>query len=230
MKSISFWAKQNPRKAQTSIVLLYVLLNLLAISTGWLLYESGMRLPESLINTSFVLFLLTAVIYKKQASYFYRKTLDLVLITTTFLMLTFWSNNISEPSLYLPLSPKTANGVTIKNGGLSNSVHKIETEKTTIKKKEWRKQLKEKLKQYRKIAPWAKVLLIALVITVAAFSLYLLAALACNISCSGAEGLAVVVLVGGLIAILGGGFLLIRRILKNHTGKKNAEFEESSSM
>lgn len=231
MKSISFWAKENPRKAQISIVFLYILLNLLAISAGLLLYDSGIRLSESLINSSFLLFLIATILYKKQASYFYRKSLDLVLITTTFLMLTFWGNNISEPTFYLPLSPKTANGVTIKNSGHSISVNKIENEKTNIKKKEWRKQIKENLKKYKlKISPGAKALLIILVVVAACFATYLLGALACNISCSGAEGLAVVVLVGGLITILGGGFLLIRRILKSHAGKKNVEFEEPSSM
>jgi len=64
------------------------------------------------------------------------------------------------------------------------------------------------------------VLLITLVVAATIFSLYLLAYLSCSIACSGAEGFAIVVLVVGLIAILGGAYLLIRRILGYKRKKK----------
>jgi len=214
MKSISFWARKNPRKAQISIVLLYLLLNLLAICGGILFYESGITFTKSLLNISFILFLIATIIYKKKANFYYRKTLDFVLASCTFMMIAFWGNHLNDRNFYLPLSAKTATGITVKPGNNLNISNKITSEDKPLSKKELRKQVKEKIKKHNlKIATWAKVLLIILVVAATIFSLYLLAYLSCSIACSGAEGFAIVVLVLGLIAILGGAYLLIRRIL-----------------
>jgi hypothetical protein len=230
MQSISFWAKQNPRKAQISIILLYVLINILAISSGLLFREVGIQFTTLVIYVSLGLFLIASIIYKRKANYYYRKTLDFVLISCTFLMIAFWGNHLNEREVYLPLSAKTANGITVKPSNSTNTASKIISGENHLGKKELRKLAKEKTQKNKlKIAAWAKVLLITLVVVAAIFSLYLVAILSCNISCSGAEGLAIVVLILGLIAILGGGYILIRRILGYQRKKRLKEEPDPSS-
>jgi len=147
MKSISFWARQNPRKAQISIVLLYLLLNLLAICGGILFYESGITFTESLMNSSFVLFLIAAIMYKRKANFYYRKTLDFLLASCTFMMIAFWGNHLNDRKIYVPFSAKTATGITVKPGNNLYINNKITSEEKPLSKKELRKQVKEKIKK-----------------------------------------------------------------------------------
>jgi len=230
MKSISFWAKENPRKAQISIVLLYVCLNLLAICFGFIFRESGILFSELLMDISFFIFVSAVLLYKKKANYYYRKSLDFILISTTFLMLGFWANRAEERTFYTPFSFHTATGITTKPVVNEEPNHKSIAGEKTASKKEWRKAEKAKAKKERReIATWLKVLLILLVVASAIFLSYLVAILSCNISCSGAEGLAIVVLVLGLTGAIGGGVVLIRRILGYRNRRRMMEEPSPSS-
>ena len=69
---------------------------------------------------------------------------------------------------------------------------------------------------------WAKIVLIFLAVVVAAGLLYVLAALACTISCSGAEALAVIVALVGTFGIVFGAIRLIQAILGKKRRKKRS--------
>ena len=82
-----------------------------------------------------------------------------------------------------------------------------------------KKILKEQIREIKKandLSEGTKVLLIILSIVVAIGLLFLVAALACNLSCSGSDAVAVIVGIGGLALII---FLLIIAI-RAITGKK----------
>lgn len=214
MKHISFWAKENPRKAQLSIFFLYIALNILAISGGYFFHKNGIHFENFIFDSAFVCFLTALVLYRRKAKYYFRKTLDFLLIFCTVLMIGFWGNRIDDSVPYSPFSSHTATGITIKSVAKGDTANNLNTEHKTKRKKEWRKEQNGKTKKERKkIATWLKVLLILLVVSAAIFLSYLVAILSCNLSCSGAEGLAIVVLVLGLTGAIGGGFVLIRRIL-----------------
>jgi hypothetical protein len=223
MKQTSFWAKANPRKAQLSIFFLYILINVIAFGGGILIYETGIRFEDFFLDIAFIVFLLSFLLYKKDAKYHYRKTLDFLLAISTFLMIAFWGNRMTDRVPYMPLSSYTASGVTIKSTPSGDHTDKEISVSQSLNKKDWQKAGNGKIKkEKRKIDTWVKVLLIALVLVAAFYLSYFVAALACNISCSGAEGLAIVVLVLGLAGTIGGGFFLIRRILGYRRRQRNA--------
>ena len=183
--------------------------------------EIGIEFTVLLLNVALILFLIASIMYKRKANFYYRKTLDFLLASCTFMMIAFWGNHLNDRNFYLPFSAKTATGITVKPDNNLNISSRIISEDKQLSKKELRKQVKEKIKKHNlKISTLEKILLITLVVAAAIFALFLLAYLSCSISCSGAEGFAIVVLVLGLIAILGGAYLLIRRILGYQRRKK----------
>ena len=205
MKSLSYWAKLNPRKAQLSIVTLYIIINILAVYVGLLFHDLGIRIHGSVFYSAFILFLLSIMLYRKKGRYFYRKTLDLLLISCTFMMIGSGSNQMHEPTIHSPVAPLPVNGIT----SMKQTAEQTRYKSIGVKKSSFKKIKKQK----QKINTLIKALLITLVVAGALVSIYLIGILSCNISCSGAEGLAIVVLVLGLIGVLGGAYFLIRRIL-----------------
>jgi len=238
MKKNSLWAKDHKVAARLIIIFSFILLTLLGIITGTLLNDTGISIASATLFIVIAIYLAAVIAYpakslkgkKLTAAAFYtrQKTCDLLLAASTFCMIVFLSNRPDKLFSYTtPLSaaiPATAafpKDSTVKNykpiTAFSASL-KDETGKS-LKWKEKKQLLKNQIRAIKKdndMSNGAKAALIILSVAAALGLLYLVAALACNISCGGSEGAAVLVTIGGAGLVI---FLLILAI-RAITGKK----------
>lgn len=229
MKKISLWAKNNKWQARFLIFGIYLLLNLLGITIGWMLNDMQISISVNAFLFFILLFLAGMFAYPVKSYskntgisvYTRQKSCDFILAASTFCMILFIGNK------YPHLISNHSAGYTAANASVSFPVDSMKTsyEKMAAfsekmkaengkqlswkeKKKLLKKQVKE-IKASGEISPAGKVLLIILSVLVALGLLYVLAALSCSISCGGAEGLAIAVAVLGTGLII---FLLVRLI------------------
>ncbi len=238
MKKISRWAKDHKVATRLIIIFSFILLTLLGIITGVLLDDVGVSISSGTLFVVIAVYLAAVIAYpakslkgkKLTAAVFYirQKTCDMLLAASTFCMIVFLSNRPDNLFSYTtPLSaaipvnaafPKDSTLKMYKTIAAFSASLKDETGKA-LKWKEKKKLLKEQIRAIKKaddMSNGAKVALIILSVAVALGLLYLVAALACNISCGGSEGAAVLVAIGGAGLVI---FLLILAI-RAITGKK----------
>lgn len=250
MKKISRWAKNHKKLSRIIIVASFTVLTALGIATGLLLTDAGVSI------SSYALFIISAVYVaglvaypsrslrqkKLNAAVFYirQKSCDLMLATSTFCMIIYFSNRPGEIFSYsaalnaaIPIStsiPKDSAVKAYKSIADFKASLKDENGKA-LKWKAKKKLLKEQIRGIKKdkdMSAGAKVGLIILSVAVALGLLYLVAALSCNLSCSGSEGAAIFVLGagGGLVIFLL--VLAIRAILGKKRKRKNKEPDQDN--
>jgi hypothetical protein len=222
MIKISLWAKKNVLVSRILIVAGYLLLFLLCFFTGNALRDLQILIPFKVLGTSVILFLITSSIYilqkhilKKHFSFLYHKTLDgLLLISTYLILITAYNqygsitnmvtrnNNIVYGSFAPNISDVSDNNI---KKPLSENSNKID-------KKTLKQNIKSYIKSYKKKSNGSKTLLIILSVLVAMGLLFGLAALSCSIACSGSGALAILVAVAGTFGIVFGLIKLIERI------------------
>ncbi len=231
MKRISYWAKCHRWTARILIVFLFLCLNALGVITGLLLRDKGIYIPTIFLLLLLLVYAMAFILYPDQkGGAFYRKQkfFDLLLAASTYCMIVCMGNHpdrilnyprpfgaASASSLILPADS------TIKHYKTINAFYLTLKDKTgkLLPWKERRKLLKEQVRAIRHahdISEGSKVLLIVLSVAVALGLIYLLAALACSLSCNGSDFAAVVVGVGGGLVVIFLLILAIRAIL----GKK----------
>lgn len=225
MKKISTWAKHHKWPARFLIVISFIFLNIAGILTGTLLDELNFTIPAAVLTLSFLAYFFGIIFYpskserkKLTSNLFYKKqkTCDFILAASTFMMLVCISNNgfrnlhyfpalqastYSKPVLPTDSTVKTYKSFTAFLASLKNENGK------SLHWKEKKKLLKEQIRAVKRsdeLSTGAKILLITLSVIVALGLTYLVAALACNLSCSGSDALAILVGLGGtaLITIL----------------------------
>ncbi len=113
MKRVSFWALHHKLAARIIIVLIYVLLNLLGLFFGDILSSLNIFLSPAYYLVAFLLTLGGVLIYpSKKRKHFYKnfyfrqKFADGVLITATFLFITYTGNSFTQS--IIPLRPAVA--------------------------------------------------------------------------------------------------------------------------
>lgn len=238
MKKISFWAKTHKKISRLIIVLSFIFLTALGIITGSLLTDIGVYISSTAMLLFMSVYFTSLIAYpskslkgkKLTAAAFYlrQKCCDWLLATSTFCMIVYLGNRPSEIFNYssslhaaIPLAasfPKDSTLKTYKTINAFAASLKDETGKS-LKWREKKKLLKEQvraIKSANDLSKGAKAGLIILSVLLAIGLLYVVAALACNISCSGSAGGAVLVAVGGTAVTI---FLLVIAI-KAITGKK----------
>ncbi|TAL43141.1 MAG: hypothetical protein EPN92_10570 [Chitinophagaceae bacterium] len=239
MRKISFWASRHKWPARFSIVGIYIILNILGIITG--LYLSGLNIsiPSMIFGIVVLVFLAAALAYpsKRKNSLtpvaFYRrqKKCDFILVTATFCMIVYIGNHIENPfgnytvaNASRTITTSLPGDSTLKSyksiGEFSSSLK--DKNGKLLKWKERKKILKEQLNEIKKsanISDGGKIALILLSVLVAVGLLYLVAALSCNIACSGADGAAIIVLIVGAGLV---GFLLYR-VIRSITKKRKTD-------
>ena len=238
MYQLSIWARHHVWTTRFLFVLLYLLINL----TGWLLGEQlasvGIHLTQAAFYTGAALLLAGFFAYpaknaKKEFRRFYRfqKSCDAALITGTFILIVCLAQPQSLPPAWLSLStPAQATEVVtpatekpaaqqkksffrkLANG----AIQWLGIDKAIQKKvqKNWHRLQKE----YKDSTQGEKIALIILSVLVAIALLGLLSALACNLSCNGSDGAAI------LVGVLGTGlivFLLVKVIQRINRGPKS---------
>jgi hypothetical protein len=240
MMKISVWAKANKTTARWTIAVLHTFLAFLGWLTGLLLAQ--IHVPFSIFSLWAAFALYTAVFLAyptpstlkgakyKSPIYCLRKSCDFILAFCAYCILSLFSQHhfvAREGGFSSPFV-----GPLLASRGLDSSASKIlqslkykskndltHTEKKILKHefiKQARIYTEAKLKGDNYTA--AKAILILTTIVAAVGLAYLLAGLACSLSCSGAQGLAILVALAGLAGIIAGSIALIKAILQ--LGKK----------
>lgn len=238
MKKLSLWAKGHKRLARILIIVSFILLTALGILTGRLLSDTGISISSATLIIFVCIYFTGLIAYPARsfmnkklnptAFYFRQKSCDLLLVASTFCMIAGLSNRPENLfSFSMPLNaaitssfsfPKDSTVKTFKSIADFKASLKDENGKS-LKWKEKKQLLKEQIRGIKKdknMTAGAKVGLIILSVAVALGLLYLIAALACNLSCSGSEGAATLVMIGGAGLVVFLFILALRAIL----GKK----------
>jgi len=231
MKNISLWAQFNPKKTWLLITLAHFILVWLAYILSGLLGQIGYAIPSFIFPLSFLVFFFVIIVYPRKGWYYPKKACDFILALVGFVQFCFLFN--SEIKQYQ--NTKSLFASTIINDSLiykypqsGKIITDFKKDHHKISKKESRILLKEFKYQSRKLVKNEnakdsdKTLEIILVILLALGIFVGIAALACGISCGGAEALAVIVLIGGLVLAILVAWGLIRNINKKKRINNNA--------
>ena len=246
MRNISVWAKTHQWPARIIIILSFLLLTANGIITGMLLKDITVTIPAFALIALIITYGLAGIFYPKKtekrrfstAGYYRRqKTGDFLLAASTFGMIVCISNSSNPAATYFPFLQAATNANTTLPGDsavknykslLTFSSSMKNEEGKMLKWKERKKLLKEQVKGIKKsteLTKGGKTFLIILSVLVALGLIYLVTALACNLSCNGAEGAAILVGIGGTAVVVFLLVLAIRRI----TGKKKKPVEKPGS-
>src|SRR6185503_15859954 len=218
MRKISLWARHHRPAAIASLVVIKLLLAALAYYIGSALLDLNIHIPFFVLVSTMAIFLLAALLYpsrrrhgaSKRQRYTWQKSCDFAIAACSFVMIATLVNSNGAVS-----------GIT---DSFASQVTTVETptaeeilaslkyrDKSTLTRHE-KRILKDEFKKQLKLYAVAKVtgnkdgagkaLLITLTIIGALGLLYLVAALACTLSCNGSDAAAVVVFILGLAAVV----------------------------
>lgn len=243
MKEISFWARSHKWVARILIVILFLTLNVLGIINGKLLSEISISLPFSSFLAVAGLYGIAFIIYPKKkrvSNYLKQKICDLLLGGSVFGMFVYLGNNIDMLATHSSLNSVFANTRPLPTDSVKRDYKSIkefsvllkDSKGNFLKWKERKRLLKYQLKEIKKddnLSTGAKIFLIFLSVAAALGLLYLIAALSCSLSCSGSDGLAVLVALGGLSLTIILLIVLIRVILGIKKKKKRDNKNEDKT-
>ncbi len=211
MKSISFWAKQHYIAARWLITFIHILLFIAAVYVGVVLEQMNFALPALVCYIALAIFCMAALLHllfkNGEKSYYLQRSCYFVIAATTFVCTCFLYNSTQRVASF-------------NNYNQIHGIYKESKSKTptnTVSKKQLRKELKQLRHELRKLKnndDSEKVIGIILVIVGAFVLLSLLAALCCSLSCSGAEAVAVLVGLLGLVGIIWLSVWAIKKITK----------------
>ena len=225
MLAISFWASKNIVLARTLLVISHLLLTVLAVAIGLLLKNETITIDPIYGYTSILLFLFAFAAYpsKNKSIHFtkrygYQKIFDGLLALSTFLMLICFSNqswnNTNTANAWMP---KRISSVNTNSNEATTAIPEAKIIPKKAVKKQWMNKVMDYLNASKSYTSGEKVIFTILAILGAAALLYLVAALACTISCNGAEGAAIAVAVVGVGAIIFLFIKLMKHLNKNPT-------------
>jgi uncharacterized membrane protein HdeD (DUF308 family) len=242
MRKLSFWAKNHPSSARIVIVIAHILLIILGITLGNQFSRAGTQFSPLWIYFFILLFITISILYPfketpRRTKWFYakQKSCDFIAALCGFCLVFCLTNQLNQPDTLFG----RANAVVslkdplYKNPAAEKILNDFKNgEKTVFSKKEKRiikEEFKYQLKQYAKAKLTGnkergdQVGLIILSCIAAVGLLFLLASLACTLSCNGSDAAAIIVFVIGTAAIIWGLIAVIRSIKrKSQKSQKNA--------
>jgi hypothetical protein len=230
MRNMSIWASRHKWTARLIIVGSFFILNCIGLFLGDVLIASGTLISSIWIYLISFIFIVGFITYpsrkqKKAYKNFYKrqKTSDLLLVSTTFLLIISFGNHYSLPKNQSPFGFTYVNATASTNAN-TTTIHETTIESSPQKKtsiiKKWRQKIRDNIRtirrEYKDATPGERTALIVLSIIVALGLFFLVLSASCSLSCSGADGAALVVgLLGtGLIV-----FLLVRVIKRINRGE-----------
>ena len=250
MKKISRWAKRNPHSAQITIIVSFIILNVLGYFIGRSLNDLGVMIPGAVLTGMILLCGSIILMYPKRGTnrnvssknseYYKRKACEGLMATASFMMMICAAN---DPSVFW-FTSTTANAVShapvVPHDSLSQKYKSPLAFAASLKNangerlrgKERRKLLKEQIRNIKRsddLSKGAKAGLIAISILIAAGLLYVVMAAACNLSCAGNDTAALLVAIGGtgLVVILL--IIAIRSITRKKKKKELPDDDEKST-
>ncbi len=230
MKNLSIWAKNNRVKALITTIILHVILGYYYFYAGALLFTEKIILPSIMLYISGVLILVAYTFYpikyvKKgifKSTFLREKKWQLVGMISTAIFMIF----IGNQSTRLAFSPQNSLqeysvqqvALDIKKEAKEKKFKKIKNWKLIRKaKRQLRKRVKSNVRELKKIergmTDFGKFLAIFFSVLVAIGLGILVLGVSCNLSCSGNEAFAAVVLIGGFILVIAGLIAVIRKIV-----------------
>ena len=243
MKNLSKWAKKHPVSSRIIIAFSHVLIVLSGLFLGFLTYVQDYKLASWLLPLLGSLFFIAYFLYPNRQevkgwfkySYLRQKVLDFTLVITHFLILAIGFNHFAfSPSFNTSPTSYQARSTSYEARLVVLDV-KPQVEKKNKKKrrsqlrktfKKMKKKIKTELKQMKramkkkgnkKEARLIQILLLLLTLGVAVALGALIAGLACQLSCSGQEGLATAVLILGWTSIVLLSIIVIKNIFQKKT-------------
>ena len=234
MKAISYWARRNPTPSILIIILLHFILAFIWLFLGVDLYEQGILLPAWVMNLSIIIFLAAVAFYPVRGlqywvlkhSYRRQKMMDLMLLLSSAVMIICYVNHpndmgsMSTPQIQearaMPIALKLKDEVA---RGIDKAEKKSLRKKIKEHRKKVRQEVRDTVKMLKKQNTTAgQIGLVILILIAAGILLYLLGALACNLSCSGNEGAATLVLIFGTGLLILGVVLAVKAVFKKDKG------------
>lgn len=230
MRNISVWASRHKWTARFIIVGSFFILNCIGLFLGDVLIASGTLISSIWIYLISFIFIAGFITYpsrkeKKAYKNFYnrQKTSDLLLVSTTFLLIICFGNHYSLPKNQSPFAFTYVNAIELTRAN-TTTIHETFIDPSPKKKtsiiKKWKQKIRDNIRtirrEYKDATPGERTALIVLSIIVALGLFFLVLSASCSLSCSGADGAALVVgLLGtGLIV-----FLLVRVIKRINRGE-----------
>jgi len=223
MKSLSYWAKAHPVRARWWITIAHCILFPLAFILGFLLWLDDFAYSDIVHDISTSLFLLGLVGYPLirgggavlwRYSYQRHKAFDFILVFAGFLSLASLTSMKLEQTPLYSFEGRAIKTATRTAVGIESNSHYLKENTNWHSLKKNARKLKKELRAARKIAKKdggkvaARLLGTLLVLLLALGLGYLIVAWSCNLACSGQEGAANAVLIGGgalliLLTVLG---------------------------
>ena len=239
-KQLSFWARDHKWFSRFIIVFSFIALNILGVITGLLFSDLNIVFSKWFIAITIPVFAIAWINYpgknqNRVHTYVFRKTCDVILISTTFLMFMYFGNHKTIPftgSIY-PASAVSSSSLPKDSTKTYRSVEEFkkslyDESGKPLKWKERKKLLNQQVKAIKKdntMSDGGKVGLIILCVLLAVILTYGVAALSCSLSCSGSDAAAVVVAVLGLTGVALLTIFLIRGIVRKSKKAKDPKPE-----
>jgi len=224
MQRLSFWARRHVWPARLIIIfLIYPVLNLAGWFIGDVLAYNGVHISEAWAYPLSFMILLLFVVYpynvnrSKPHFYTWKKTVDVLMILTSFCFILMRGNNFNSDQ----------NTNMFVNSSFANSSPEKNIQPSSTSKKEKKNFIKKIVRQfrekYKKAGKDNQGGLIVLAVFIALLAFFALSALTCSIACSGSEGIAYAVFFIGLGAIVFGLVRVIRGIKRKSLKQQTAQ-------
>lgn len=209
MKKLSLWAKSHPSTAVLLVVLVKMLLLFLACFLGWLFIRASIHLSYLFfipfcIGAAIAFFLYPPKIKNRKTHYKQRKWCDFFIALGGFTSMVVMANN---GQIFHTENAKALYNVSVSSPLKDSNI--INKKETPRKKIIFLKHLNK-----RNEITAGDAFLIILTIIFGLGLLVLLTALVCDLSCSGNDGMAIMLALVGTAGIIVGSYYVIHRILK----------------
>lgn len=238
MIALSYWAKSNPLKSRGILAMLHLAIVANTVYLAYLLFQQDYYLSPLWRTPLLIVIALALAFYPFPAwrqkgdttHYLRQKTFDFLLVAASTAFLVIHLMNIAQQPIAAPTHAYTftARTMALREPTQNNTGSMFKAFRMKIRSSfQESRQLYRIARQEGEISLGASIALIILVILAAFVLGVLVAALSCNLSCSGNESLAIVVLVAGWAWILVLGFLAIRAILRKYTKSQESLIPEN---
>jgi hypothetical protein len=248
MRKLSLWGKHHKQAARLTIILSFILLTIIGYYTGTWMNDLAISLPEAIFFMAVFSYIAGVIAYplrpvshkttKPKTFYIRQKICDTGLAVSTFLMIVYLANHPDTfIHSFVPAGAVSGNNLVLPKDSSAKTYKSIrefsasikDKDGTLLKWKERKKLLKEQVRSIKKadnLSKGDKAGLIVLAVIVALGLAALVGALACELSCNGSEGAALLVGIGGTVLII---FLLIITIRAIKKGKKEPKDEPANT-